>query len=118
MVQVAIVCEVRAAPAARRRQWRNEVLHRVVLTAQRDRPGLARQADERLAREHLAGRSLRAVVQVEALFQREDGLHAAAQVFDAAQAEAVFIDRAAADRPLRMAADVARVRDARVQRAV
>lgn len=63
----------------------------VVLTTQRDRTELRRQTDICLTAELIVALTQRAVEHAEAVFQHEDDLQTAAQVFRAAQALAAAL---------------------------
>ena len=84
-----------AAPLVACLERADEVDDGVVLTTQRDRTVLARQADVSLTTEHQAALTELAAVHVETVFEGEDRLQAATEVFGAAQAEAAALHHAA-----------------------
>src|SRR6202012_2707722 len=93
--------------------------HAVILTAERYRAQLvARQTDKRLTAEFAATLFQRAVVNAEAVFQREDGLKTATQVFGAAQAPAAAVHRTRGFLPVAVAGLVIRIGEAGIDQAV
>jgi hypothetical protein len=95
VVEVARVSGDVAAPLVTCLERADEVDDGVVLATQRDRAVLARQADVSLTTEHQAALTELAGVHVETIFEHEDRLQAAAQIFGAAQAEAAALHHAA-----------------------
>src|SRR5206468_3720195 len=79
---------------------------------------VARQTDKCLTAEFAAALLQRTVIDAEAVFQREDCLQAAAEVFSAAQAPTAAVHRAAGLLPVAVTVLVVGVRDAGVDQAV
>jgi hypothetical protein len=119
VVGIVIVVRVRkqiTAPTAVCRGLREIVDHRVVLPAQRDRAVIGRrQPDERLAAEHAATLAQRTAVHVKTVFEVEDRLQAAAQIFRSLEAPAAALRVAALQLIGRLVTRVVRVVDALVE---
>jgi len=96
VVEVARVSSDVAAPLVACLERTNVVDDGVVLATHRDRAELrAGEADISLTAEHQATLAELAVVHVKAVFEHEDCLQAAAEVFSAAQAETAALHHAA-----------------------
>ncbi|MCY1234964.1 hypothetical protein D9M72_475640 [compost metagenome] len=118
VVDIAGVGIVEAAPLRADVERADKVHHRVVLAAHGHRAMVAGQPDIGLAPEDQATLPQLAAAGIEAVFQHEQRLHAAAQVLAAAQAEAAGLDHAAGQAELVMAARIVVVGQAFIDDAI
>ena len=96
-----------------------QVVDHVELAAERERTVLvALQADPGLRAETVARESLRAVIQVETLFEFESGVQTAAQVFRAFEAEHRILRRAAGFLPTAVARLVVAEDETRIEETI
>ncbi|KAG0189720.1 hypothetical protein DFQ28_003043 [Apophysomyces sp. BC1034] len=111
--------EVVAIPVASRRQRREIVDDRIVLTTQRQRTVLiAAQPDIGLPIEDRAAFSILPVIQVKAVLQLEDRVQASAEILIATQTEIGVRHRAARLLPIAVAELIIRIDESCIERAI